>query len=105
MRQEINSNFEFSPEQLEAVQRVIAAVEKIRDALIEMVQAFFEAARQAVEFLYRSWTHLQLLEWRVPNQIAKFLSRKMPDRLAFDLGFRWVHSKVQALEQSVLQFS
>ena len=98
MNQEINFDIEFSPEQIEAMQRVIAAVESVWDALMEMVRAFMEAVLKAFEPLVRLLAKMQLLEWRLPCRLAEFLSRKIPAWLAYDLGFKWFHSKVQDLE-------
>ncbi len=76
MTQEIE--FEISPELAEAMQRVVAAVEQLYDALMDMVRKFMEAVRKSFATLMRLFTRVQLLEWRFPHRVADFLSRRIP---------------------------
>jgi hypothetical protein len=95
---EQENSFQFSAEQRETIEQLIRAVEKAWEVLQEMVRAFMDAVRKMFEGWARSFTHLQLLEWRLPDPIAKFLSNKIPAWLAFRIGFHWFKGKVQSLE-------
>ena len=99
MEQEID--FEFTPEQIDAIQHVVNdvvnAMEKLWDAILEIVRATVEAIRKAFEPLIRRLAMLRLLEWRLPYRIANFISQKIPAWLAYDFGLRWFYARRQAL--------
>jgi hypothetical protein len=90
----MTQEFELSDEQKEVLNRLIQAFEAVWDALLEMIQVLMERIRKTFEYLARAWTHLQLLEWRMPPLMAKFVSEKIPARLAFRIGYDWFMAKL-----------
>ena len=93
--------FEFTDEQREQLRKLIADInEKMQaclDIVAEIVQAVMEKIREWAEKLARFFLKQQLLEWRIPNSAADFISEKIHWSLAFKLGFRWVNRQMQMI--------
>jgi hypothetical protein len=83
--------------------------QQLRDTLQDMADLFVEtmneiakllnlvidAIRKSFEGIVRFYVHLQLLEWRMPECMAKFVSAKIPQWMAYQIVLGWLHRKLE----------
>ncbi len=91
-------NFEFTPEEREAVQRMIEAIERAAEIMIDWVITMLNAIHRAWELWIRFFMKQQLLEWRIPNRLANYVAMKANWWIAYHVGLRWFRNKLLAIE-------
>jgi hypothetical protein len=92
-------NLELSPEAIDEMQaalcRVLASMNDLFDAFVEAVKIVIEKVRAFAISLARFFLQMQLLEWRVPAPLAKWIAQKMHWVWVVRLGFTWLEKKLQ----------
>ena len=54
--------------------------EAIREAILELANAFLEYIVRLHERLRRWWFYVKLLRWHCPHRVAKFIAGRWPKR-------------------------
>ncbi len=87
--------FKWSDEQLEAIQQAVNAVNQaIEEFARRLVTAFlqiWEAIKKWIIEFFRSAAIIQLMEWHIPDWLARLIVRYSPTYFMLRLGYCWIN--------------